>query len=226
MTALQLLRVVATTGVIASILPVAVGIFRFRPRARELKVLWVWVALGVVSNLAMTVTGSRAVQNSGIAQVGYLVLGMLGLYAILAFIPSSDLRRWVYGGMALYVPIWVWRVAAGEAAEPFSRVAGPVLWVLLTCASALLVGSRLEKSTEFPHRDPGILTGIAMMVSYAPAAALEPVSFELYRHDPILTTWLYVARGVLLVIGAALFTLVFLWTTPPRSSSGSSSSVA
>lgn len=226
MIAQDVLRVVASAGVIASIIPVAVGVFRFRPRLRELKILWAWLGLGVVSNFAMTISGVRAVQNSGIAQVGYLVLGLLGLYAIGELVPAVDLRRWVYLAMALYAPIWVWRHAAGEATEPFSRVAGPVLWVLLTCAAALLVGSRLRHVNVVPHRDPGILTGFAMMVSYAPSAALEPVSFELYGRDPELTTWLYVARGVLLVIGAVLFTLVFMWTTPPRFSSGSSSSVA
>lgn len=221
-----LIKIVAGAGLIASIVPFAAGLLRSRLRSPELKVLWVWLALGMVSNFAMAFRTLQSNQTSLIAHVGYLILGLLGLFAISEMLPQRKHKYWIYGAMVMYIPVWLWRIASGEAGEQFSRVAGPVLWVLLTGASALLIGTRLASPIARPFRDFGVLVDLAVMVSYAPSAALEPVSYELFASDPVLTRWLYVVRGLLLISGYILFTLAFLWTTPPRSLSGSSSSVA
>lgn len=212
-------------SVAASVVPVAVGTARLRHRSSSMQVLWVWLALGMLTNLAMTVSTLRSRETSLIAQLAFLGLGLLGLYSLTRLI-AGPLQRWGYATMALYLPIWLWRFSSGEASDAFSRVSGPVLWILLTAVAALLVGSRLSNLTSHPLRDPGVLVGFAVMISYAPGAALEPVSFQLYSSHPELTLWLYTARAVLLIAGYGLFTLAFLWTTPPRSLSGSSSSVA
>ena len=54
--------------------------------------------------------------------------------------------------------------------------------------------------------------------------ALEAVSFLFYdsQHDALMVPW--ALRGALLNVGLVLYTLAFLWTIPPRSSSGSSPS--
>jgi hypothetical protein len=217
--------IIGMAAVFASMVPVALGMARLRQRTPPMRVLWVWLALGMLTNLAMTVSALRSRETSLISQLTFLGLGLLGLYAVTGFVTGAG-RRLCYAAMVIYVPIWSWRFLAGEAGDSFSRVSGPVLWILLTGVAALLVGSRLPSLEGRPLRDPGMLVGFAVMVSYAPAAALEPVSFQLFSGHPELTRWLYAARGLLLIVGYFLFTLAFLWTTPPRSSSGSSSSVA
>lgn len=66
------------------------------------------------------------------------------------------------------------------------------------------------------------MTGLAILLLYAPGAALEPVSAALYASHKNLTIALWVGRACLQLVAYLLFTLVFYWTLPPRSSPGSS----
>lgn len=221
MTSQEILRVVATAGLVGSAAPVLCGAINFKRRELALRLLWCWLALGLCLNLIMAFGGRRGSENGLAAQVGYLTLGIAGLVCLAHFAPSKAVRRLIFAGAMLYVPVWAWRYSAGELFEPFSQVSGPVLWILFTIAASAVIGSRLSIQVVNPRRDPGVVTGLGFIVSYAPSAALEPVSRELFAANPELTRWLYTARGVFLLAGLILFTLVFLWTPHSPRSSGS-----
>lgn len=217
---------ISTLATSASILPVVVGSIGYKRRPAAFRVLWGWLVFGMALNLGMAVLARLHIKTAMLAQLTFPFFAALGLYAISRLSASASIRRWCTVATVGYVTFWGWRFFHDEASKDFSPYTGPVLWIVLTIASAALIRVRLSESPPNLLRDPVLTTGLAILVSYAPAAALEPASLVLYAKHRELILMLWCARGLLLVAGYVLFIMVFYWTLPPRSSSGFSSSVA
>ncbi len=226
MTLRELFHTISLVATCSSILPVVVGLIGYKTRPVAFRVLWGWLVFGMVLNLGMAVLGRLHIKTVMLVQLTLPVYAALGLYAIGMLSASASIRRWCTVATVGYVLFWGGRFLLDEASRDFSPYTGPVLWMILTVASAALIRVRLSDAPPNLLRDPVLTTAFAILVSYAPAAALEPVSLALYGNHRDLIFHLYSGRGLLLIAGYVLFTMVFYWTLPPRSSPGSSSSVA
>jgi hypothetical protein len=222
----ELFHSISTIATIASILPVVVGSIGYKGRPAAFRVLWGWLVFGMALNLGMAVLARLHVKTAMLVQLTFPFFAAFGLYAIGRLSASASIRRWCTMATVGYVTFWGWRFFHDEASKDFSPYTGPVLWMILTIASAALIRARLSASPPNLLRDPVLTAAFAVLISYAPAAALEPASLALYAEHRELILMLWCARGLLLVVGYALFTMVFYWTLPPRSSHGSLSSVA
>jgi hypothetical protein len=210
----------------ASILPVVVGAIRYNRRPTAFRVLWGWLLFGMSLNFGMAVLAMLRIKTAMLMQLSFPFFAALGLYVVGSLSGSAAIRRWCTVTTVSYVTFWGWRFFHDEASKDFSPYTGPVLWMILTVASAALLRVRLSESPPQLLRDPVLTTALAILVSYAPAAALEPASLALYSSHRELIVVLWCVRGLLLVAGYVLFTMVLHWTLPPRSSPGLSSSVA
>lgn len=219
-------KATAQAGVIYSILPVILGGIRFRVLSPAFRMLWGWLLFGFMVSISMWVSGSHGQKTAMITQLTFPVFATLGLRTIGMLSESPAVRRWCNIATVGYLLFWGWRFLHDEAKHDYSLFTGPVLWVILTVASATLIRVRLSASPPNVFRDPGLVTAIAVLVSYAPLAALEPVSAALDGKHPDLVLMLWFGKAVLMMVATTLFTLVYLWTLPPRSSPGFLSSVA
>lgn len=213
-------------GFFASALPVAVGSIRIAARAAAFQYLWFWMVFGFALNFAMMGLADSGLRTATITQLTYPVFAGLGLLTVSRLSDARFVRRWCLVGGIGYFIFWGWRFLNREASADFSLYTGPVLWMLLTLAAAATIGSRMSRSPSHLFRDPVLIAGLAILVSYAPGAALEPVSAALYDSHRELTLALWIGRTWLVIFGYLLFSLAFLWTIPHRSSHGSLSSVA
>ena len=212
--------------VIYSVLPVVLGGIRFRVLSPAFRMLWGWLLFGLMVSTSMWVSGARGQKTGMIMQLTFPVFATLGLRAIGMLSDSATVRRWCSITTVGYLVFWGWRFLQHEAKHDYSLFTGPVLWVILTVASAALIRVRLAASPPNAFRDPVLVSAIAVLVSYAPLAALEPVSAALNGKHPDLIMVLWFGKSVLMIGATTLFSLVYLWTLPPRSSPGFSSSVA
>lgn len=226
MTRLALVLALARGVVVISALPVLIGLGGFRTRPPGFRILWGWLALGLAVNTAMWVASSQAVKTNMLTQLTFPLYATLGLASIGMLSGSALFRRWCSITAIGYLLFWGYRFLHDEAANDFSLYTGPVLWMILTVAAAALIRVRLLESPPSFLRDPVSVSALAVLVSFAPAAAIEPVSAAIYMTHPDLTLALWLVRTLLLGAGYLLFTMVFYWTLPPRSSPGFSSSVA
>ena len=225
MTLLKLFHTIASVATCASILPVVVGLIEFKRRPAAFRVLWGWLAFGLMINLSMAALVWQHIKTVMLVQLTLPFFAAFGLYAIGRLSASASIRRWCTVASVGYVIFWGVRFLLDEASKDFSPFTGPVLWMILTIASAALIRVRLSESPPDLLRDPVLTTAFAILVCYAPAAALEHASLALYRTHPDLILILWCVRSVLLVAGYFLFTMVFSWMLPPRSLPGLSSSV-
>ena len=219
-------KATAQAAVICSALPVILGGIRFRALSPAFRMLWSWLLFGLMVSISMWVSGARGQKTAMITQLSFPVFATLGLRTIGMLSDSSSVRRWCTLTTVGYLLFWGWRFLHQEAKHDYSLFTGPVLWVILTVASATLIRVRLAASPPNLFRDPVLISAIAVLISYAPLAALEPVSAALGKEHLQLTMALWVGKTVLVIFATILFTLVYTWTLPPRSSPGSSSSVA
>ncbi len=226
MTLYVLGKTTAQAGVVLSVLPVVLGGIRFRALSPAFRMLWGWLLFGLMVSIGMWVSGALGQKTAMITQLSFPVFATLGLRTIGMLSDSSAVRRWCTLTTVGYLLFWGWRFLHQEAKNDYSLFTGPVLWVILTVASATLIRVRLAASSPNLFRDPVLISAIAVLVSYAPLAALEPVSAALGEKHLQLTMALWVGKTVLVLFATILFTMVFYWTLPPRSSPGSSSSVA
>lgn len=199
---------------------------RLRCRARPFVVLWCWLAFGLVLNATMVHLASEGRRTAMLMQVTLPIFASLGFLTTGLLTSKRGIRVWCLIGATSYLVFWSWRFLQREADSDFSLYTGPVLWVLLTITAATVIWARMSDAPPQPLRDPVLVTGLAVLVSYAPVAALEPVSALLFATDPDLTFVLWIARSCVLIVGSLLFTLAFAWTLPPRLSPGSPSSAA
>lgn len=202
------------------------GLIGPRARAPGIRMLWAWMIFGLTVNMVMWRMSSHNIKTALLTQLTFPVFAALGLRAIGTLTASPTLRRWCNAATVVYLLFWGWRFFHDEASKDFSPYTGPVLWVILCVSSAALVRARLAESPSEPLRDPVLITGLAVLLMYAPGAALEPASLALFGAYPDLTSILWMVRAALQVVAYFLLTMVFYWTLPPRSSPGFSSSVA
>lgn len=226
MTIGTLLHIASVAATTASVLPVLMGLIGPRARAPGIRALWMWMIFGLMVNMIMWRMSSQNTKTGMLTQLTFPVFAALGLHAIGMLTTSRTLRRWCNMTTVGYILFWGWRFLHDEAAKDFSPFTGPVLWIILTLASAALVRARLAESPDQLLRDPVLITGLAVLLMYAPGAALEPASLALFKAYPGLTNILWMVRAALQVVAYFLLTMVFFWTLPPRSSPGLSSSVA
>lgn len=226
MTLLPILRGSVRIAVLLSALPVIVGLIGLRSRPPAFRALWGWLAFGLLLNILMWRLADQGQRTALLTQLSLPVFASLGMYAGSTCTASITLRRWCLLATISYVLFWGWRFMHAEATGDFSLYTSPVLWMILTITAAWIIAVRLAESPANPLRDPILIAAMAILVSYAPAAALEPVSAALYASHRDLTLVLWIGKTWLLITGYLLFSLAYLWTLPPRSSPGSSSSVA
>lgn len=226
MTLRVLFHTLSSIATLASILPVVVGRIGYRERPAAFRLLWGWLAFGLATNLTMAVLARQHIKTAMVVQLTLPIFAALGLRAIGALSASASIRRWCHAVTVGYLLFWGVRFLLDEASKDFSPYTSPVLWVILTIASAALIRVRLLESPPDLLRDPVLIAAFAILVTSAPLAALEPVSLALYAEHPDLIFLLYSIRGLLLITSYYLFTMVYYWTLPPRSSPGFSSSVA
>ncbi|MDX2262274.1 MAG: hypothetical protein SFU84_11315 [Gemmatimonadales bacterium] len=203
-----------------------VGLFGFRSRPLAFRALWGWLAFGLVLNVFMWRMAGHGQRTALVTQLSLPIFATLGLYAASRLTTSRRAIRWCLLATISYVLFWGWRFMHAEATGDFSVYTSPVLWMILTITAVWIIAVRLADSPANPLRDPILIAAMAILVSYAPAAALEPVSAALYASHRDLTLVLWIGKTWLLIVGYFLFTLALLWTLPPRSSPGFSSSVA
>lgn len=216
----------ARSAAVVTALPVVLGLRGLSARSPGFRWLWIWLAFGFVLNIFMWVMGSQNQRTTVLVQLTYPIFAILGLASIAVLAGSRRVAGWCALGVAAYLPFWLWRLLQREADSDFSVYTGPVLWMMLTLGAIALIVARLREATASPLRDPVVIVGFAVLVSYAPGAALEPLSDMLWASHHDLTYVLWIARSCLVTIGSLLFTLAFAWTLPPRLSPGSPLSAA
>ncbi len=206
-------------------MPVVAGAIRLTERSRGEKLLWLWLVGAVAMSITMLMLGLRDISTARFTQLTYPLYGGLGLHAIAVLAGSPRLKLWIHRGIVAYLIWWLGCMLAGEFGKPFASYSGPILWIIFVGAAAGLILSALHQDSHPPLRNPRVLIGLAILVTIAPSAALEPAAAVLYAKNPVLTSYLYVVRGLLVLVGLFLFTLALSWTTPRRNSGSSSSAV-
>ncbi len=220
--ALSTARAIGVGVTIAGLVPVGVGLFRVTRRSRGIQLTWLWLAVMGFCGVWML---WRSLHDSRTTDLQHLSLPVIlgtGMVALSANVSRSALRRYFYVAVMLFVGAWSVSRLARENSADFTVFIGPVYSVILSLGGAVVIGDRLRNIHDRPHRDPVILLGIGTLATFAPAAAIEPVSAQLFSVNPDLTVALWLGRMGFLLVGSVLFTMVMAWTTPPRSLSGSS----
>lgn len=195
----------AAGATIASGLPVIAGAAARRSESTGIRLLWWWLATGFIMNLIMASLALRGMRTVTFA------LGALPVLAWLGIATMSELtqRRWVTRvNLAAVIGFSVWWgmcVIRQEYRTDFTAYSAPVLSVILTLASVFLILTRLTRRSSEPLRDFGVLTGVAVLVTYAPMAAIEPLSSMLFEGNRELVRALWGARAMLLICGSLLF---------------------
>lgn len=226
MTVRTLLHTVGVATVIISVLPILLGLISPKSRTPGLRAMWAWMIFGLAVNAVMWRMGRLSIKTPMFMQLTFPIYAALGLHTVGKLSGSPSLRRWCNRATVGYLLFWGWRFLNDEASRDFSLFTGPVLWIMLTVSVAAMIRVRLAEGPADPLRDPVLISGLAILLLYSPSAALEPVSLALFASHPDLTRILWTVRAALQLVAYLLLTMVFYWTLPPRSSPGSSSSVA
>lgn len=224
MTADRLSSLLPQVATIVSAGPVVAGFIRLWRRPPAVQVLWGWVVVAYVLDLSMAFLGSRGRPNSEFAQLTHPVFAVTGVVALVGLVTSVRVKAACYIGTVVYLGWWAWYGLNMDLAVDFGPYTGPVLSVLLSLCAAAVLLARLGESVPAPPRDWVVIACLAVLAINAPAAAIGPVSAMLWPEQPELVQLLWFIRSFFLLVGVFLFTLAFLWTIPPRSSPGFSSS--
>ncbi len=201
----------------ASLLPVANGLRRACRLDTSQRVLLSWLTIAVLLNYVEWAIGSRGHQTLWLQHLSYPGYGALGLEMLGRFANEARLLRMARLGGLAYLAVWTALMFTLEDGSAFSGYAGPILWFMLSAASAGLLMRHIRSRTEVAFRDPVLLTGVATLLSYAPAIALEPLSKALYAQQPGLVLALWESRAALLIIGAFLYAFALQWEQSPLS---------
>ncbi len=226
MTLATIVKAVAAVGVSGSALPVLVGAYRFGSRPLVERAVWVWMAVGLASNLWMMVAAAHARSNTDLGELVRSTYALTGLFALGEISGTRKARSWVVIAGGLYLLFWIWRAIEEDYVQAFGPWTGPALSVMFTLAAVGLLWSQLRRPDPLNIRSFGLPIAIGTIVTYAPAAAIEAISYLFYDTNTQVVLLLWAVRGILLVIGLVFFTLAFAWTIPRRSSSGSLPSAA
>lgn len=205
MTRTQLL-LLSVVVVGSSILVPVVGARRWRAHDTATRATWWWLLLAAVLNLMMLATTLRGIRNAALAWAAFPLYAFVGLRALLALHPHARIRTITWIAFAAYCVTWL---VTGVPTEGFSSIAGPLLWMLLCGVAGAVLILRMQV-TRAPLHDFGVLVAIAVMVTYLPALALEPLSTVLHPTQPDLVLRLWIGRQVLAVLGSFLFIRAYL----------------
>lgn len=192
--------------------PVAIGYGRHTRWNLGIRRLWFWLTCAAVLNVVTLALSFSGIRTARMTQFAYPTFGLLGLLAFATLDGRRAVRRGVAAAAGLYLACWGWWAIQGEFASGFSTWSGPVLWLLLSAVAVALLLQRMQAELDEPLRDPAVLAALGVLIAYAPAVALEPVSMVIYRTHPNVVATLYTFRAVLDGLGSILFTLALLWT--------------
>lgn len=213
----ELVSALSYLVIAAELAPLVVGLPGFSRRTRAERATLHWLLFGAALNIGFVYLSSRGLHTARLAYLSFPLFGFLALRAMTLSITNPITRRVLWLGFLAYLIPW----ALANRIEPvYNSTSGPLLWLLLTIAAVTVILSRFLGGTNTPLRDFGFLIGLGMLVSYAPQAGLEPLTAQRFVQDPELTLGFWVARQLLLIAGAALFTLGFLWTRPTQRPGG------
>jgi hypothetical protein len=219
-------RALGLVATLLGIVPVLLGALRFGARERAYQLAWAWFMVMGGCGLAMLWVVYNGGRTTELQHISLPIILAMGLFAFGASTQRRGLRLvYLFLGIG-FVVLWSVSRISNEYRGDFNAFIGPVYALILTLAAAIMMADRLRVSAMPPLRDPVVILGVGTLATFAPSAAIEPVSAAIYGSHPVLTQALWIGRMGFVVVGSVLFTLVMLWTTPPRSSSGSSSSVA
>lgn len=221
-----MLRAISYVAGFGVAIPVLLGGIRLIHRPLVQRTAWVWMAYALGTNFWMYVMAQRREPNNLISEFSVGLAALLGTHVMGELVESRRARGWIYVALGAFFAFWIWRAAEGDYLNHFSLYTLPAAFLLFTIAGTVLVMERIRRTNAPAMRDFGMLIGFGAVISYAPAAALTTLSSLFYETHTDAVLFLWSLRGVFLVFGLVFFSLAFLWTIPPRSSSGSSASAA
>jgi hypothetical protein len=182
----------------------------------------VWISLVAALNITTVVLSTSGYRTVEWVNWTIPALVVLCMYALGQLMRSKAGGIFCALGTAGYALLWAWHQTLPR--PEYAYILGPAAWALLSLGAAGLIVIRLRSRELRSFRDFGMLTGMGVLVTYAPLATLEAVSVGLAQTNPDLVMLLWTIRIGLMILGSLLFTLAFLWTLPPRSVSGYSAS--
>ncbi|MEZ4379532.1 MAG: hypothetical protein R3B35_14750 [Gemmatimonadales bacterium] len=224
MNALQIGTILGHAALYGAILPVVAGGIRSARRRPAERAALMWMAMSLAISTAMWVIRAGGNTTSAFMEFSRPLYLIPGLYAFGELTEHTSRRAWIHLAGAAYLLFWGWRLVEQDYTRDFGAYSGPALNAVLALGGLAILWERITARSRSSLRDFGLLIGLGAVISYAPPVALEAVSFLFYdsQHDALMVPW--ALRGALLNVGLVLYTLAFLWTIPPRSSSGSSPS--
>lgn len=205
MTRAQILLLSAVVVGACVLVPI-IGARRWRTHDTAARATWWWLLLASVLSLVILATTLRGIRNAALAWATFPLYAFVGLRALLALHPHARVRTITWIAFAAYCVTWA---VTGVPTEGFSSIAGPLLWVILCCVAGTVLILRMHV-TRAPLHDFGVLVAIAVIVTYLPALALEPLSAMLHPTRPELVLRLWIGRQVLAVLGSFLFIWAYL----------------
>lgn len=222
----RFLEILAHAATIMSVAPVAAGMIRLHRRQPAVQQLWVLVAVAFVLNVAMALQSTRRMPTPAFAQLTHPAYAIVGVAALAAMVRSARGRVACYAGLMVYLVWWIWSGLHMDLTLDFGPYSGPAMNLLLVFSAVVALVDRLRQPGVTPLRDWIVVACLAVLIMHAPGAAIEPVSLVLWPSHREVVRILWAAQATLLLIGTLLLTMALLWTIPPRSSPGSSSSAA
>lgn len=214
-------RIVLMAASLAPAVPVTLGALRVRRLPTEGKLLLGWLSLTLSLNVAMMILGMRGMHNSPLAHFSLPVFCGVGLWALGELSGHPGYRRVVLVSALCYLLAWGALTLLNEIPTEYSTYSQSLMNLVLISAATGLVVIRLKSLVLDPVRDPAILTGLAVLVSFGPSVAIDPAAAVIAQSRPDLVLTLYLARVGFFVAGFFLYTLALLWIPPHPSSSGS-----
>lgn len=194
---------------------------RFRTLATGERLFVGWLMLSLSLGVSMMVLGSGGARNSTLAHLSLPVFCTLGLWTFGELATLHRYRVVVRTAAVCYLFVWAVLSSTNGVQAEYSFYAHPLMNLTLTFAAAGLIVIRLKQVRSRPLHDAVVLFGLGALITYAPAAAIDPVASIMTQSDPQLAIELYLSRAGFLLIGAIPYTLGFLWAPPRPLSSGS-----
>lgn len=205
---------------LAPALPVVTGTARFRHLPREWRALYAWLWLSLLISVGMMAMALMGTQNASLAHLLLPVYCVLGLGSFGELAERRGYRSVVRAAAILYVMAWGLVTIVDGVPADYSRYAQPLMDLIFVAAATGLIVVRLGQVWTDPLRDPVVLVGLGVLVTYAPSVAIYPVAAVVGQSNPELALILYLVRAGFLILGTILFTLALLWTPQHPSSFG------
>ncbi|HRP08974.1 MAG TPA: hypothetical protein PLL69_10860 [Gemmatimonadales bacterium] len=169
------------------------------------------MAFGAILAISTAILGINGIWNVALTQIGFPFLAWLGLDAIGALAESGRVRSVLRVVAVCYIVWWAWWLVDSEWVKSgFAIHNGPMLSAVLSLGALILMGIRLRDMDRQPWRDPGLVAAMAILISYLPGVALEPVWAEAFGVDPEVSRRIAGWRLNMVSVGYLLFTAAFM----------------